>query len=182
MEKKYLFKSERLGFRNWIEGDKIPFYKMNSDQEVMKYFPKTLSKEESDHLVERLSNHFIEFNFTFFAVDELKTGKFIGFIGMVHSKFDAHFTPCVEIGWRLQQESWNNGFATEGALKCLQYAWKNFNFENIYSITALKNSPSENVMQKIGMERQGTFEHSLIKEGHWLKTELYYKISNPNVL
>ncbi len=175
--KKYLFKSERLGFRNWLESDKKPFSKMNADADVMEYFPNTLTKEASDGLLDRLVKHFNEFGYTFFAVDELKTKQFIGFIGIVNSLFEASFTPCKEIGWRLQKESWGKGFATEGAKRCLEYGFDELNMESIYSITPLKNLPSEHVMKKIGMTKQGTFEHPAFEEGYWLKTELYYKIS-----
>ena len=173
----YLFTSERLGFRNWKESDKIPFSKMNGDKDVMEYFPNILTKKESDSLLDRLGKHYKNNGFTFFAVDELATNNFIGFIGIINTSFKAHFTPCVEIGWRLQKESWNKGFATEGAKRCLEYGFEKLNFKEIYSITPLDNSSSENVMLKIGMEKQGTFEHPLLEEGHWLKTELLYKIS-----
>ena len=174
---RYLFTSDRLGFRNWQEKDKIPFSKMTSDKEVMKYFPKTATKTESDDLIKRLKNHCDDFGYTFFAVDELATKKFIGFIGLVNTSFKASFTPCVEIGWRLQRESWNKGFATEGAKRCLQFAFNDLNLDKIYSFTALDNKNSENVMRKIGMKKQGTFEHPLLEDGHWLKTELLYKIT-----
>jgi len=176
----YLFTSERLGFRNWQEKDKLPFSKMNKDKVVMEYFPTILTPKESNSLVDRLKAHFINNGFTFFAVDELSTGEFIGFIGFVNTIFKAHFTPCVEIGWRLQRKSWHKGFATEGAKRCLKYGFDKFGFQSIYSFTALKNKNSENVMQKIGMQKEGTFEHPLLEDKHWLKTELLYKINPPN--
>ncbi len=176
METKYRFTSERLGFRNWQESDKIPFAKMSADKDVMEFFPATRNKQESDALVDRLSNHYQEFGYTFFAVDELKTKQFIGFIGILNTSFEAYFTPCVEIGWRLQKESWNKGFATEGAKRCLKYGFEILDFKEIYAITPPKNKKSENVMLKIGMEKQGTFEHPKIEDGHWLKTEMLYKI------
>ena len=174
--KEYQFTSERLGFRNWKETDKEPFAKMNADKKVMEFFPAIRTKQESDDLVDRLSKHYIEFGFTFYAVEEIKTKQFIGFIGMINTSFEAYFTPCVEIGWRLQKESWNKGYATEGAKRCIKYGFKELELKEIYAITPLKNQPSENVMQKIGMQKQGTFEHPKIEEGHWLKTEMLYKI------
>ena len=182
MKNEYLFTSERLGFRNWQEKDKVPFYKMTSDKEVMEYFPNTLTKKESDDLIKKLSNHYLKNGYTFFAVDVLKTKQFIGFIGLVNAEIETDFTPCIEIGWRLQKESWNNGFATEGAKRCLKFAFEVLKAKEIYSYTALDNKKSENVMQKIGMQKQGTFEHPLLEDGHWLKTELYYKISKADVL
>jgi RimJ/RimL family protein N-acetyltransferase len=176
LTKKHLFTSERLGFRNWINSDKELFAKMNADDNVMEFFPNTRTKAESDALVERLQEHYTDFGFTFYAVDLLETNQFIGFIGMINTSFEAYFTPCVEIGWRLQKESWGFGYATEGAKRCIKYGFKELNFKEIYSITPLKNSKSENVMLKIGMQKEGTFEHPKIEDGHWLKTELLYKI------
>lgn len=174
--KKHLFTSDRLGFRNWIESDKEFFAKMCADKAVMEFFPSIRTKAESNALVERLQKHYIDFGFTFFAVDLLKTNKFIGFIGIINTSFESFFTPCVEIGWRLEKESWGFGYATEGAKRCLEFGFNELNFNEIYSITPLKNKNSENVMLKIGMKKQGTFEHPKIADGHWLKTELLYKI------
>jgi len=173
---KYLFKSERLGFRNWIESDKESYAKMNADKDVMEFFPNTKTKKDSFDQVIRFQKHYTDNGFTFFAVDILETSEFIGFIGMINTSFKAYFTPCVEIGWRLQKKSWGFGYATEGAKRCIEYGFKELGFEEIISITPLKNTKSENVMQKIGMLKQGTFEHPQIEDGHWLKTELLYKI------
>ena len=174
--KKYIFTSERLGFRNWIESDKEPYAKMNADKEVMEFFPNTKTKKASFEQVTRFQKHFTDFGFTFFAVDVLETKEFIGFIGMINTNFKADFTPCVEIGWRLQKKFWGFGYATEGAKRCLVYGFNELGFNEIVSITPLKNIKSEKVMQKIGMQKQGTFKHPQIEDGHWLKTELLYKI------
>ena len=149
---------------------------MNGDVAVMEFFPNIKTKEESDSLVDRLKKHYKTHGFTFFAVDELITNTFIGFIGIINTSFEAHFTPCVEIGWRLQKESWGKGYATEGAKCCLEYGFKELHFKEIYAITPLLNKKSEKVMLKIGMKKQGVFEHPKIEDGHWLKTEMLYKI------
>jgi RimJ/RimL family protein N-acetyltransferase len=177
MLRKYLFKSERLGFRNWLDSDKKSFAKMNADPKVMEFFPSTRTSSESDALIQRLQKHYQDFDYTFFAVDVLETSEFIGFIGLVNTSFEAYFTPCVEIGWRLQTKSWGFGYATEGAKRCLEYGFNELGFKEIVSITPLKNTKSEHVMLKIGMEKQGVFEHPQIENEHWLKTELLYKIT-----
>jgi len=96
----YVFSSERLGFRNWIESDFDPFSIMNADPEVMEFFPNTLSKEDSDGLIKRLQKEFETNGITFYAVDELSSQEFIGMIGMIHMKMDVPFAPCIEVGWR----------------------------------------------------------------------------------
>jgi ribosomal-protein-alanine N-acetyltransferase len=107
----------------------------------------------------------------------MDNGQFIGYTGFAHPTFESHFTPCVEIGWRLSKENWNQGFATEAALACLHYGFKKLAFNEIYSFTATINLPSIKVMEKIGMKKQGEFEHPALAEGHKLKTHVLYKIA-----
>lgn len=172
----YIFESSRLGFRRWKESDKELFSRMNSDEKVMRYFPKTLSREESDKFFHRIVEHFKEKGYGLWAVEIKETKEFIGFIGFLYTTFEAEFTPCVEIGWRLDNKYWNKGYATEGAKSCLDYGFRNLNFSSIYSFTAEINKPSENVMKKIGMKKVGEFRHPKVEEGSPLKNHVLYSI------
>ena len=171
----YLFKSERLGFRNWKGSDTKPFGEMNQDLEVMEFFPDTLSEQQSSEMIDRMKVHFENHGFTFYAVDELATNKFIGFIGLVRPKFEAFFTPCVEIGWRLGREFWNKGYATEGALMVMKHAFNALGIEELISITAVVNKKSEHIMEKIGMEFIGEFDHPKLEKGHKLERHIVYR-------
>lgn len=174
---KYVFTTERLGFRNWQKKDIDPFYRINTDNDVMEFFPKKLTREETQKMVERLQVIFDESGYTFFAVDLLETSELIGFIGMINATFEAEFTPCVEIGWRLSPSTWNKGLATEGAKGCLKYAFTQFEMNEIYSITAVINKKSERIMEKIGMKFQGEFEHPKLEENDPLRRHVFYKIT-----
>ena len=174
----YLFTSQRLGFRKFHLGDSDNFYSMNSNDEVMRYFPSLLTKDQSDSLLDRINTHIDENGFGFLAVDHLDTNTFIGFIGLKRTNFEADFTPCVEIGWRLIPDFWNQGLASEGASRCLEFAFSALQLNEIYSFTPLLNKPSERVMQKIGMIKVGEFEHPLVEDGHPLKTHCLYISSN----
>ena len=176
--KVYLFKSERLGFRNWIAEDVKPFSAMNSDESVMNFFPNPLTHEETQGFVKRLQRHFENFGYTFFAVDKLENGELIGFIGLVKTAYETDFTPCVEIGWRLKTAAWNKGYATEGAFACLGYGFNTLGFTEIYSFTPVLNENSEKVMIKIGMEKIGAFNHPKVEKGHRLEKHVLYKINN----
>ncbi|MEO0895782.1 MAG: GNAT family N-acetyltransferase [Bacteroidota bacterium] len=173
----YLFKSERLGFRKWTPDDLAPFAAMNADPEVMRYFPAVLSQDETQGLMDRINKHQEEETFCFYAVDRLENEEFIGFIGLSRPKFEADFTPCVEIGWRLKASVWRRGYATEGALKCLEVAFDELGNEEIYSFTAHSNFPSYKVMEKIGMKKVGEFIHPKIGPDHPLNPHVLYKIS-----
>jgi ribosomal-protein-alanine N-acetyltransferase len=177
MNDQYFFTSERLGFRNFMDSDLIPFHKMNSDPEVMKYFPSVLVKEQTRSLMDRINNHITEHGFGFFAVDLLSENIFIGFIGLKRTNFIADFTPCVEIGWRLDKNYWNQGLASEGATRCLEFAFSDLNLYEIYSFTPLLNKASERVMQKIGLKKTGEFNHPLIEDKHPLKAHYLYRIA-----
>lgn len=172
----YLFTSSRLGFRNWKESDKVLFAKMNADKEVLEYFPALLTKQESDNMVDRLQTHFEAHQFTFFAVEIIETKQFIGFIGLINTSFTEFFTPCMEIGWRLAKEFWHKGYATEGAERCLAFAFDTFKAKEIYSFTPIINLASEKVMQRIGMEKKGTFNHPKLDDTSVLKEHLLYRI------
>ncbi|HVI48083.1 MAG TPA: GNAT family N-acetyltransferase [Chitinophaga sp.] len=177
MKRNYLFRSERLGFRHWQDDDVAVFTEMNRNPDVMEYFPKMLTPEETAGMVERIHTHFREHGYGLYAVDILATEEFIGYIGFTHPRFHAFFTPCIEIGWRLKKSVWGQGYATEGAIRCLQFGFHELQFAEVYSFTAVINHRSENVMKKAGMEKVDAFEHPAIEEGNPLRTHVLYNIA-----
>lgn len=176
--KKYIFKSERLGFRNWNLTDIEKMQEINSDEKVMEFFPNIPTIEQTIEFVERMQKQFENNGFCYFAVDKLEDNEFIGFIGLSEQTYEADFTPCVDIGWRIKSSEWNKGYATEGAKKCLEYALNDLKLENIYSIAPKINKKSEHIMIKIGMKKQYEFEHSLLEKFEQLKTCVLYKYGN----
>lgn len=92
------------------------------DKVVMQHFPSVLSLQESKDLIQRFKKHFQEYNFKYFAIEKLDTKEFIGFTGLAMQTRESNFTPAVDIGWRLKQSAWENGYATEAAKACLKYA------------------------------------------------------------
>lgn len=176
---KYEIETPRLGFRQWREQDKPLFAKMNSSSVVMRYFPSTLTKEQSDEFCYKIVDHFKESGYGLWAVEIKQTQEFIGFIGFYNATFEAEFTPCVEIGWRLDDKYWNKGYATEGAKACLKYGFSTLGFKEIYSFTAAINKPSIHVMKKIGLKKQGEFDHPRVEKDSPLLRHVLYKIGLP---
>jgi RimJ/RimL family protein N-acetyltransferase len=167
----------RLLLRRWRDADREPFARICADPRVMRHFPAPLSRAESDALVDRAEARFAECGFGPFAVELRDTGTFIGFIGLSAPRFEAHFTPCVEIGWRLDAKVWNQGLATEGARETLRYAFEDLHLPEVVSFTVPANLPSRRVMEKIGMTRDlaGDFDHPRIPHGHPLRSHLLYR-------
>ena len=168
----------RLLLRPWQESDREPFQRMNADPRVMEFFAAPLSPEESDRTIDRVQAHIAEHRFGFFAAELRATGEFIGFVGMARVPFEAHFTPCVEIGWRLAAAHWNRGLATEGARCCLRYAFQELALPEVVAFTAPANLRSRRVMEKLGMSYSPAddFHHPRLPEGHPLRPHVLYRI------
>lgn len=171
--------SERLWLRRWRESDRDAFAAMNADPVVMECFPKTLSVDESHALVERIARHFDEHGFGLWAVEVKDVEPFIGFIGLARPRFEAHFTPCVEIGWRLAASHWGRGYATEGALAALAFGFRHLQLDEIVSLTAVQNQRSRRVMERIGMTHTPAddFDHPSLPQGHPLSRHMLYRIA-----
>ena len=178
----YLFKSERLGFRNWIGKDRLKMALINEDAEVMAFFPSIQNKVQTDQFVDRMILQFSKNGFCYFAVDKLETNEFIGFIGVSEQTFESSFTPCVDIGWRLAQKEWGKGYATEGAKKCLDFAFNQIGLQTIKSTCPEINDASERVMIKLGMTKTMAFNHPLLRDHKTIESCVLYEIENKNHL
>ncbi len=163
-ESKYIFRSERLGFRNWIPADLSSLIAINSDPIVMEYFPALPTSEETQAFIARMQDQYLKTGYCYFAVELLATSDFIGFIGLSNQSFEASFTPCVDIGWRLDRKYWNQGLATEGARRCLKYAFEALALQQVYAVAPKINLNSVAVMRKIGMHYLQTFPHPKLND------------------
>jgi RimJ/RimL family protein N-acetyltransferase len=171
----------RLLLRPWSDADRDPFRRMNADPRVMEFFPAILDADESDALMERARKHFDDRGFGPFAAELIEEKLFIGFIGLFVPSFTAHFTPVVEIGWRLASPYWGRGLATEGARAVVDYAFESLHLPAIVSFTVPGNLPSRRVMEHIGMTHDAAddFDHPNIAEGHPLRRHVLYRLGNP---
>jgi RimJ/RimL family protein N-acetyltransferase len=142
----------------------------------MEHYPSVLTREQSDAFVrERVTRQFEERGFAPLAVEVPGVTSFAGYIGLLEQDFDADFTPCVEIGWRLARGYWGHGYATEGARAVLEYGFDEAGLDEIVSFTALTNVRSIAVMERLGMTRSGEFDHPRVPEGHPLRRHVLYR-------
>jgi RimJ/RimL family protein N-acetyltransferase len=153
-------RTERLLLRHWAEADREPFAVLNSDPEVMRYFPAPLDRAASDAFVDRLEQSMTERGWGLWALERLDTGELIGFTGL-HPAVDLPPSPAVEVGWRLASAHWGQGFAPEAARAALAVAFAGLGLDEVVSFTTTGNAPSRRVMRKLGLTHRPArdFDH-----------------------
>jgi RimJ/RimL family protein N-acetyltransferase len=172
--------TDRLILREWQASDREPFAAINSNRNVMQYFPRMLSRAESDRFADRIEAHFQQFHYGLFAAELTAERKFIGYIGLSVPSFVAAFTPCVEIGWRLSFDHWGQGLATEGAREVARFAFEDLKLPSLVSFTVPMNVRSIRVMEKIGMthDPKEDFDHPNLPHDHPLQFHQLYRLSD----
>ena len=173
--------TERLTLRRWGDADLEPFARINADPVVMEYLLEPLTRVESDAMVERIEATFERDGLGLWAVEVIATGELAGFVGLWPATFDAHFTPAVEVGWRLAAAQWGRGYATEAARRAIDDGFTRLGLTEIVSFTAVINDRSRRVMRKLGMSHDPTddFDHPAVPAGHRLRRHVLYRIANP---
>lgn len=169
----------RLRMRRFTADDLAPLSALNADPVVMEHFPSTQSPAETQALIDRIERHFDDHGFSLWALEVKDTGEMIGFTGLITQTFEAHFTPAVEIGWRLARHSWRQGYATEAAREALRIGFVEHALEEIVSMTTTTNVPSQAVMRAIGMTHDPAddFDHPRVPDGSPLKRHVLYRLS-----
>ena len=170
--------SERVSLRRWRDGDREAFAAMNSDARVMEFFRSRLSRAESDAMIYGIERHFSQHGFGLWALEVPDVAPLVGFVGLAIARFDAPFTPCVEVGWRLAFEHWGHGYATEAARLALGYGFGTLALPEIVSFTTATNHRSRAVMERLGMRHDAAddFDYPTMPEGHPLRPHVLYRL------
>ena len=173
-----VLRTPRLVLRRWRCADREAFAAMNADPRVMAHFPATLTREESNASADRLERELAERPFGLWAVEIPGVTAFAGFTGLHVPSFEAAFTPCVEIGWRLAFAHWGRGYATEAARAALAYAWDTVRLEEVVAFTTVGNARSRAVMDRIGMRHDAAddFDHPRLPADHPLRRHVLYRV------
>ncbi|MHB8490871.1 MAG: GNAT family N-acetyltransferase [Solirubrobacteraceae bacterium] len=171
--------TERLLLRRWREGDRGPFAALNADAEVMAHLPARLTRDESDQLIARIEAGFDRRGYGLWALELRATGEFLGFTGLEQPSFKAHFTPAVEVGWRLARSAWGQGYATEAGRASLAFGFQEAHLGEVVSFTSSVNLRSRAVMERIGMIRDPAedFDHPQLDAADRLCRHVLYRMS-----
>jgi RimJ/RimL family protein N-acetyltransferase len=175
--------TERLALRPWRDEDLPRFAALNADPEVMEHLPAPLTRSESDSLAAGIRERMEEDGWGLWAADVLDgdSAGFIGFVGLSRPRFEAHFTPTVEIGWRLSRSAWGRGYATEGARRAADFAFGELGLDELVSMIVPANVRSQEVARRLGMthDPRDDFDHPLLPVDSILKRHRLFRLRNP---
>ena len=174
-----MIETERLRLRAFHDADREPFAELNADPAVMEFMPQRLTREESDSFIDRILKRWAERGFSLWALERRADGAFLGFAGLSVPRFDAHFTPAVEVGWRLARHAWGFGYATEAGAAALRHGFETLELNEIISFTTVSNERSRRVMERLGMTHDPAddFEHPNLPPGHPQRPHVLYRLS-----
>ena len=168
----------RVLLRQWRDKDRDAFASMNADARVMEFFRGRLTRAESDAMADGIEQHFSKHGFGLWAIEVPGEAPFVGFTGLAIQQFNAHFTPCVEVGWRLAFEHWGRGYVTEAARLALGYGFGTAKLSEVVSYTSVTNHRSRAVMERLGMRRNPAddFDYPSLPQGHPLRPHVLYRL------
>ena len=172
-------KTTHLLLRQWREEDLEPYAKLTASKEVMKYFPQTLTVEQSNRAARKFQKLLEERGWGFWAVEERVSGQFIGYAGLHAPQTQFPFSPCIEIAWRMGQKYWENGYVLEAGEAILRAAFEIFGLEEIVYFSSVKNKKGEEVATALKMQKEEqTFHHPFVEREHPLSEHYLYRIKN----
>ncbi|EHL99295.1 toxin-antitoxin system, toxin component, GNAT family [Acetobacteraceae bacterium AT-5844] len=172
-----ILQGPRIHLRPWREADREAFAAMNADPEVMRYFAKPLDRAESDSFMDRINAHQQEHGFSFWAIERHAEPGIIGLCGLARIPWESHFTPAVEIGWRLARAHQRQGYAEEAARIALAHGFGPLQLPEIVAFTIPDNLRSWGLMERLGMARDGSFDHPRLPEDHPMRKHVLYRLT-----
>ena len=178
MIKEINIEMEFILLRQWKKNDYEPYAKLTSNMEVMRFFPSILTINESFLAIEKFKNLIDIRGWGFWAVELKSSNKFIGYAGLHSPKTQFPFSPCIEIGWRMENKYWENGYVLKIGIEILKHAFMVLDLKEVVYFSSLLNKEAIFVMKSLGMiDMDENFNHPSIHKGHKLEEQRLYKIT-----
>jgi RimJ/RimL family protein N-acetyltransferase len=174
--------TERLILRNWCPGDRSEYLATCNTPAVTTHLDGPATEEDVDAALARIAKSQEERGFSFWAVERKSDGALLGYCGLrICDDLERPVHGDVEIGWRLREDAWGQGYAAEAAKACLAWAWDNLDVSRVVSFTVPANEPSWRLMERLGMTRRPDldFAHPRFPPDHPLSRHITYVAERP---
>ncbi|MCB8881829.1 GNAT family N-acetyltransferase [Acidisoma cellulosilytica] len=169
-------RTSRLRLRFWEARDAAPFAAQNADEETMRFLGGPMTRAQSDAYIIGTREQWSRDGFGKWVVELAETGEFVGALGLQRMRFDADFTPAVEIAWRMTRSFWGLGYATEAARAAVAFGFETLKLDEILALTVPQNLASRAVMERLGMRLSREFDHPLLPHPHPLCRHVLYRL------
>lgn len=144
--------TDRMIFRDWREEDLEHFARINGDPLIMEYYPVRLDEKASAKLMKHFQEHIDKNGYGFYAVEEKKSGDFMGFAGLAQVPKSLPFAPAVEMAWRLDYNFWGKGYATEAAHFLMQMGFEELGLKEIVAFCVVEHERASAVLEHLGFK------------------------------
>jgi RimJ/RimL family protein N-acetyltransferase len=156
-----MIETARLRLRDWRDEDVAPFIRHTNTENVMRWLGGVLAEDDLRKVIEeRLMRWQRERGFTFWAVERKADDALLGFCGIKIG--DTPGSPVEgmhEVGWRLREDAWGQGYAKEAAIASLDFAFDRLAAERVVAITFPQNEASWGLMERLGMRRREDLDY-----------------------
>ena len=174
--------TDRLLIRNWRSDDIDLFHEINSDPQVMEFFPFRRDREQALELMHKIQRGIAETGFGIYALERKSDSAPIGFGGLAIANIEPLMpADTVEVGWRLATRFWGKGYASEAGGALLRVGFEERDLEEVVSFAVTGNRRSIAVMDRIGMAHDAArdFDHPCIPHTHpHLKRHVLYAVTS----
>jgi RimJ/RimL family protein N-acetyltransferase len=156
-----MIETDRLLLRDWRSGDEALLDRYCNTESVMRWLGGVQPFEKVQDVVARLVSYREDYGHTFWAVERRADGAFLGFCGLKRANgFESTVAGEVEIGWRLREDAWGQGYAKEAALASLDFAFERIGARRVVALTIEENVASRGLMKRLGMRRRPDLDYS----------------------
>lgn len=175
-----MIETERLILRGWRDEDHAPFAAMGRSPAVMEHLGDPMDDDQVAAAIARQQGFQTSHGHCFWAIERREDGAFLGFCGLKPGTVGP-IDGEIEIGWRLREDAWGQGYAREAAQASIAWGWANLDTPKIMAITTPANTASWGLMIRLGMVRRPEldFGHPQFQPGDRLYEHITYEIARP---
>ena len=155
-----LIETERLFLREIAADDLDDLLEIWGDPDAMRLFPQTLNRDEMKAWIERNDKRYEQFGHGIWAVIRKSDGALVGDCGLMIQEVDG--VDELEVGYHFKPSHWGNGYATEAARGCMEYAFNQLGRRRIISMIRPENIASRRVAERNGLQ----FEKQVFWRGY----------------
>lgn len=169
--------TDRLRLREWGEGDSDLFHAIMNTPTVMRHLGGVQDLATWGAAVSRIEGFQRDFGHTFWLLERKGDGELLGFCGLkrVNSP-GTDLTGQFEVGWRLRESAWGQGYAKEAAIASLDLAFNRFGAPHVVALTIPPNVESQGLMKRLGMIRREDLDFIDSRFGPDMNPTVVYRI------